>query len=78
MAVTLKRLVSEAGAGEDKSYASDDSHPDRFTLLSAIVNTQNALVASHNQLVADYNAETAAAHTASTAAVVAAGVEVES
>jgi hypothetical protein len=69
MAVKLKRLVSEAGAGEDKSYASDDSHPDMFTLLKAFADTQNDLVAQLNQVIADV---------VTTATPVVPGVEVES
>ena len=74
MAVKLKRLVSEAGAGEDKSFGVSDENPDRFTLLSAIVNTQNDLVAQFNQLKADFDA--ASAPTSATDVVP--GVEVES
>lgn len=74
MAVKLKRLVSEAGAGEDKSFGVSDDHPDRFTLLKAIVDTQNDLVAQFNQLKADHDA----AQVPTSATDVVAGVEVES
>jgi len=77
MAVKLKRLVSEAGAGEDKSFGVSDANPDMFTLLKALADTQNALVAQFNQLLSDYNGETVAAHTTSASTVVAAGVTVE-
>ena len=73
MAVKLKKLMGEAGAGIDESHGTDRL----YDVLEALVDAQNAMVTSHNQLLADYNAETAADHVTSTAVVVVPGVEVE-
>lgn len=69
MAVTLKRLVGNAGAGMDESHGSDRL----YDVLKALTDTQNDLVAQFNQFRTDYNAST----TPTTATAVTAGVEVE-
>jgi len=73
MAVKLKRLLGNAGAGMDESHGADVL----YDVLKAVVTTQNDLVAQLNQLRADYNAETNADHTDTTATAVTAGVEIE-
>ena len=73
MAVKLKKLMGDAGAGIDESHGSDRL----YDVLLAMVTAQNDLIAQFNQLLTDYNAETVAAHTTSTATAVTAGVEVE-
>lgn len=69
MAVTLKRLVGNAGAGMDESHGSDRL----YDVLKALTDTQNDLVAQFNQFRTDYNAVTQP----TTATAVTAGVEVE-
>ena len=69
MAIKLKRLIGEAGAGADESHGSDRL----YDVLKALTETQNALVAAHTQLAADHDSATAP----TTAAAVVAGVEVE-
>ena len=49
MAVTLKRLVGNAGAGEDQSHGTDTL----YDVLKALTDTQNALIASQTQIIAD-------------------------
>ena len=52
MAVKLKRLVSEAGAGHDKSFGVSDDNPDLFTLLKALADTQNEIIVQLNEVIA--------------------------
>ncbi len=73
MAVVLKRLMGEAGAGLDESSGKDTL----LDVLTQLVTEHNALVASHNQLITDYDGETVAAHSATTAAPVTAEITVE-
>lgn len=73
MTTTLKKLVGDAGAGIDKSHGSDRL----YDVLLAIVTAQNDLIAQFNQLRTDYDAETVAAHTATSATAVTAGVAIE-
>jgi hypothetical protein len=68
-AVTLKRLVGTAGAGEDQSHGSDRV----YDVLKALVEGQNELNASLTQLIADHDSSTAP----TTAAAVANKVTVE-
>ena len=69
MAVKLKRLMGEAGAGLDESHGFDVL----YDVLKAVADTQNDLVAQLNQLKADHDAATVP----TTATDVVAGVEVE-
>jgi hypothetical protein len=69
MAVKLKRLVGNAGAGLDESMGFDTL----YDVLKAMVEAQNDLIAQFNQLRTDYDASTVP--TGATA--VTAGVEVE-
>jgi hypothetical protein len=69
MAATLKRLVGEAGAGQDESHGSDRV----YDVLKELAVTQNALVAALNQFITDYNASTSP----TTASAVTGGVTVE-
>ena len=73
MTTTLKKLVGDAGAGIDESHGSDRL----YDVLVALVTAQNDLIAQFNQLRTDYNAETVAAHTATSATAVTAGVVIE-
>jgi hypothetical protein len=73
MAKTLKKLLGEAGAGLDDSIGIDTL----YDIVKALAETQNDLVAQFNQLRTDYDAETVAAHTATSATAVTAGVTVE-
>ncbi len=72
-AVTLKKLLGEAGAGLDESMGIDTLRD----VLAQLITEHNALIVSHNQLITDYDAETNAAHTSTTAASVTAEVTVE-
>lgn len=72
MAVTLKKLVGEAGAGIDESHGSDTL----YDVLKALVTAQNALIVSLNQLITDYNANTNIVDD-TTATAVTAGVTIE-
>jgi len=69
MAVKLKRLVGNAGAGIDESHGTDRL----YDVLVAMVATQNDLVAQFNQLKADHDSATAP----TSATDVTAGVEIE-
>lgn len=69
MAVKLKRLVGNAGAGIDESHGTDRL----YDVLKAMVTTQNDLVAQFNQLKADHDSATAP----TAATDVTAGVEIE-
>lgn len=69
MAVKLKRLVGNAGAGIDESHGTDRL----YDVLAAMVATQNDLVAQFNQLKADHDSATAP----TAATDVTAGVEIE-
>lgn len=51
MAVTLKRLVGEGGAGLDDSNGCDNL----YDVLNALVTQVGALTTSLNQFIADYN-----------------------
>ncbi len=73
MASTLKKVLADGGAGQDKSNGMNTL----LDVLTDVVNTQNAIIASLNQLITDYNAEDTAEHTDSTAAAVTALVTVE-
>ena len=52
MAVTLKRLVGEAGAGFDRSMGFSNV----YDVLKALAQAQADLVTQFNQFRADYNA----------------------
>lgn len=54
MAVTLKKLVGEGGAGLDDSMGFDNL----YDVLKALADSQNDLVTQFNQFRADYNAST--------------------
>jgi len=69
MAITLKRLVGQAGAGIDESHGTDRL----YDVLKALADTQNDLVEQFNQFRTDYNASTSP----TTATAVTEGVEVE-
>lgn len=69
MAVKLKRLMGEAGAGLDESHGFDVL----YDVLKGLVETQGDLVAQFNQLKADHDA----AQVPTSATDVTAGVEVE-
>ena len=69
MAVKLKRLVGEAGAGLDESHGTDNL----YDVLKALADAQNDLVTQFNQFRADYNAST----TPTTATDLTSAVEVE-
>ena len=73
MAVILKRLVGEAGAGLDEGHGFDSL----YDVLAALVAQTNDLTDQFNVLVAEYTAETAADHTASAATVVTKDVSIE-
>ena len=64
MAVTLKRLVGNAGAGSDESHGTDTL----YDVLKALTDTQNDMAAQVNQIIADV---------VTTATDVVPGVEVE-
>jgi hypothetical protein len=64
MAVTLKRLVGNAGAGSDESHGTDTL----YDVLKALADTQNDMAAQVNQIIADV---------VTTATDVVPGVEVE-
>lgn len=73
MAVKLKRLLGDGGAGIDQSHSGEDR---LYTVLEAMTNTQNDLVAQFAQLRADVTAAGAFPITTSATDPVA-GVEVE-
>ena len=55
MAVTLKRLVGDGGAGIDDSMGFDTL----YDVIKALADAQNDLVIQFNQLKADHNSSTA-------------------
>ncbi len=73
MAVKLKKLLGEAGAGMDESNGQDRL----YDVLKALVTQANDQAAQFNTLKAEYDAETLADHTDSAATDVVAGVEIE-
>lgn len=73
MAVKLKRLLGDGGAGIDQSHSGEDR---LYTVLEAVVNTQNSLVEEFAQFRADVLAAGAFPIT-TTATDPVSGVEVE-
>lgn len=55
MAVVLKRLVGNAGAGQDESHGTDRL----YDVLKGLVDFQTDVVAQFNQLKADFDAASA-------------------